>query len=259
MNTQTASERYEPAFAAALFDADYPCPPGLMAWNGSDPARRFAIYRNNVVTSLIDALADTYPVAKALVGDEFFRGMARIFVGEKPPRSPVLAEYGHDFPLFIEAFEPARGVPYLADVARLEWLYLSAYHAAEATPLAERDFHAALSRRDELPAARIRLHPSTGVLRSSYAAFSIWAAHQGELDIGTVDPYRPEAVLVVRPYQDVWVVPLRPGASHFLERLGAGLPFGESAMAASELQPGFDLAHVLADMIRAGAAVTFDF
>ena len=49
------------AFAQALLDPDLPCPSGLCTWNGSDPARRFAVYRNNVVVSLIDALADIVP------------------------------------------------------------------------------------------------------------------------------------------------------------------------------------------------------
>lgn len=247
------------AFAAALLDAERPCPAGLVAWNGSDPARRFAVYRNNVVSSLIDALADTFPVTRELVGDEFFRAMMRVFVAETPPRSPVLAEYGDEFPAFVESFPPARSVPYLADVACLEWLYLTAYHAPDAEPLPESGFRAALARADDLPAARIRLHPSAAVLRSAHAVFSLWAAHQGALDIGTVDPGHPEDVLVVRPHWDVLVLPLRPGAGRFVASLADGSTFGESALAASQAHPDFDLGGVLADLIRAGAVVAFDF
>ncbi|MEO8121927.1 MAG: DNA-binding domain-containing protein, partial [Rhodoferax sp.] len=72
MNSQTA-------FANALLNAELPCPSGLKTWNGSDPGTRFAVYRNNVMVSLIDALADTYPVVQELVGEEFFRAMARVF------------------------------------------------------------------------------------------------------------------------------------------------------------------------------------
>lgn len=66
------------AFAAALLNPDLPCPGGLSTWNGSAPATRFAVYRNNVTVSLVDALADTFPVLQALVGEEFFRAMARV-------------------------------------------------------------------------------------------------------------------------------------------------------------------------------------
>jgi hypothetical protein len=247
------------AFAAALLDAERPCPEGLVAWNGSDPARRFAVYRNNVVSSLIEALADTFPVVRELVGDEFFRAMARVFVAKSPPRSPILAEYGEKFPAFIEDFPPAHSVPYLADVARLEMLYLTAYHAPDAKPLDQAGFHAALARADDLPKARVRLHPSAGILRSSHAVCSLWAAHQGTLDIGTVDPYRAEDALVVRPHWEVLVLPLRPGSGRFLDCLANCLPFGPSAQTASEENPGFDLAATLADLICAGAVVGLDF
>ncbi len=259
MNAQADLKSYEVEFAAALLDAGHPCPEGLSAWNGSDPVKRFAVYRNNVVSSLIDALADTFPVTCELVGDEFFRAMARVFVAAVPPRSPILAEYGDEFPDFIADFPPARTVPYLTDVARLEMLYLTAYHAADATPLDEAAFRGALAHANALPALRLRLHPSTGVLRSAYAACSLWAAHQGTLDLATVDPYRAEEVLVVRPFWEVLVVPLRPGAGHFIGLLADGRPFGESALAASSEHPGFDLATTLADLIRAGAAVAFNF
>lgn len=88
--------------------------------NGSDPTARLAVYRNNVVGSLIDALADAFPVAQQLVGVAFFRAMAGVFARQAPPRSRILAHYGEGFAEFIEGFEPARSVPYLADVARLE-------------------------------------------------------------------------------------------------------------------------------------------
>ena len=82
------------AFAAALLNPDLPCPGGLTTWNGSDPELRFAVYRNNVTVSLIDALADTFPVVQALVGEEFFRAMARVFAQANPPRSRLMAYYG---------------------------------------------------------------------------------------------------------------------------------------------------------------------
>lgn len=85
------------ALAAALLDPRVSCPGGLRAWNGSDPDRRFAVHRNNVVSSLIEAMAETFPVVRALVGPEFFHAMAGVFVRQHPPRSRVLAHYGCDF------------------------------------------------------------------------------------------------------------------------------------------------------------------
>ena len=252
MTTQTE-------FAAALLDADCPCPDGLVACNGSELVKRFSVYRNNIVTSLIDALADTFLVVHELVGDEFFRAMAQVFVSTAPPRSPVMAAYGLELPAFIDRFEPALSIPYLADVARLEALRIAAYHAADAQLLDEAVFQDALAHTESLPTALLRLHPSASVLRSQYAVFSLWAAHQGAFDIGTVDPYRSEDVLIVRPHLEVLTVPLRPGAGWFIQQLGDGVPLGQCALAASEKEPGFDLGNTLADLIRVGVAITFDY
>ncbi|WNQ37918.1 HvfC/BufC N-terminal domain-containing protein [Bordetella pertussis] len=110
------------AFARALLDPLAPCPPGLRRAGDADPAQRYAIYRNNVVASLIQALADTFPVCRELVGADFFHGHAHAYVARRLPRSPVLARYGGAFAAFVAAHAPAASVPYLADMARLEYL-----------------------------------------------------------------------------------------------------------------------------------------
>src|SRR5260370_3608477 len=126
---------FEGSFADALLNADQPVPRGITAHDATVPARRFGIYRNNVVIGLGKALRNRFPVVEKIVGEEFFAAMARVFVTEQPPRSPLLATYGDNFPAFIAAFEPAREIPYLADVARLEAARTAAYQPADATPV----------------------------------------------------------------------------------------------------------------------------
>lgn len=82
--------------------------------------KRYNVYRNNVIVSLINALADTYPAVQRITGVEFFRAMARFHVRATPPTSPLLFEYGRDFPAFIEGYEHAQDMPWLADTARIE-------------------------------------------------------------------------------------------------------------------------------------------
>lgn len=243
------------AFAAALL-ADQPlCPDGLRTWNGSDPAPRFAVYRNNVIVSLVDALADTYPVTRALVGDEFFHAMARVYARAHPPRSPVLANYGAGFADFIAAFGPAASLPYLPDVARLEWLYVLAFHAADAEPLAMDRIAALLADPDRLRLTRFVLHPSLAVLQSAYAVASLWAAHRNGSPLSAIDPAAGEAALVRRSGLQVEVLRLDPGAAGFIAALRGGRCLGEAADAALALAADFDLAGCLGLLIRCGAIV----
>lgn len=246
------------AFFAALLDPAQPLPAGLSARNGADPATRFAVHRNNVAASLIDALADTFPVTQELVGEAFFRAMARLFVHAEPPRSRVLAFYGQSFPSFVERFPPVASVPYLADVARLEMLRIHAYHAADDAALSAGAIAECLADANRLPALRIGFHPSLGLLRSQYAVVSLWAAHQGLAELASVDPQVPENALVVRPGLDVEVLSLDAGASDFIAQLVQGESLGGAAEQVARTHPDFDLARILGLLIQKQAITSMN-
>lgn len=253
------AQRNEARFAAALLDSRQGCPAGLRTWNGSDPAARLAVYRNNVVSSLIDALADTFPVVVQLVGEAFFRAMAAPFVRETPPRSRILAHYGEAFPAFIERFEPARSVPYLADVARLEHACVRAFHAADAEPLTAAAVQLALASAERIGELRLRCHPSLAVLRSPFAVVSLWAAHQGGGDPSGVDPDQAEAALVLRQGLDVVVLRLPPGGYEFVAAIGQGEGLGAAAAGASAAAAGFDLQGCLGLLLGHAALTSMQF
>src|SRR5690349_7765390 len=113
---QLSAERQR-SFAASLLDRGRPVPSGLTGPDGAPSEKRFSVYRNNVVVGLIDALKANFPAATRIVGEEFFRTMARAFVTRHPPVSPILLDYGAEFPDFVTGFEQAATLPYLADVA----------------------------------------------------------------------------------------------------------------------------------------------
>ncbi|HUG25500.1 DNA-binding domain-containing protein [Piscinibacter sp.] len=247
------------AFCAALLDPGLPCPPGLVAWNGSDPTPRLAVYRNNVVSSLIDALAQTFPVVQQLVGVPFFRAMAAMFVRQAPPRSRVLARYGEAFPTFIEQFEPARPVPYLADVARLEMARVQAYHAADAEPVAAAVLSAALAGGDRIGELRIVCHPSVAMVGSAFAVASLWSAHQGEGNLGDVDPDDAEAAMVLRDGLDVLVLRVSPGAAEFVAAVLQGRSLDDATGAAMNAESAFDLPATLGLLMGHGAITSIHF
>lgn len=238
------------AFAQALLDPERACPSGLKTWNGSDPAMRFAVHRNNVAVSLIDALADSFPVTQALVGEEFFRAMARVHIQEQPPRARVLTWVGEAFPDFIESFPPAATLPYLADVARLEMLRIHAYHAADTPALDMGVMSLALANPDAMLSLRLTLHPSVRVLQSRHAVFSLWAAHQGELCISTVDPNIAEAALVYRRDLEVEVRRLTAAERLFIHQVQRGERLASIAAEAAGHDHAFDLTTVMATLIR---------
>ena len=242
------------AFSAALLDASLPPPAGLHAWNGSDPAVRFAVYRNNVVHSLVAVLADTFPVVQQLVGDEFFGAMARLYVVDHPPTSPLMHRYGAGLPGWIADFEPATALPYLSDIARLEWARLCAFHAADAAPIPVPVIGALTQAPERLARAALVLHPSLAVVRSAHPIVSLWAAHQlddAERDarLSQVAMHRAEAALVFRDAADDALVIEVPDADAALAAaIAAGTPLG----AAQAAHPQADLVRVLSLLLQHG-------
>jgi hypothetical protein len=241
-------------FAAALLDPRLPTPAGCVAPDGHPDSKRFAVYRNNVASSLIDALADAYPAVRRLLGERCFRGTARIHVAQDPPRSPVLLEYGAGFPGFLAAFEPLSSLPYLADVARIERAWLEAYHAPEASSLEPSTLIGISDQR----AADLcfTLHPSLRIVRSPFPALTIWRMNvaDGEprelrLDAGGED------ALITRAEAEVEARSLSPGGAIFLGTLAGGKTLGEAALAASRVDEQFNLTDHLTGLLESGLVI----
>lgn len=238
------------AFAAALTDPSRAIPVDVVGPHGKGAIKRYNVYRNNVTVSLIDALAAVYPAAQRITGVEFFRAMARFHIRTTPPASPLLFEYGHDFPAFIEAYDYAQDMPWLADVARIERAWLDAYHAADAPPLSS-DALAAIPP-DRLGDLIFTVHPATRIVRSNYPAVAIFAMNRVEGPVSPLQSSAAEDALIARPDTDVAVRLLPPGATTFLTNLIGGETLGVAAAAALEETSSFDLAANIASMFEAG-------
>lgn len=249
----TSADFDQNAFVRALLDPKLPPPNGVEASHGFAPARRLAVYRNNVCVGLVDALAERFPICLQLVGDEFFRAMAQCYAREHLPRTPMLFEYGDAFATFVSDFTPARELPYLPDVARLEYAVGQAYHAADAAPLSL-DFLRALPF-DRLESATAVLHPSTHVVASAYPIVSIWRRHMSDDKMTPVELDQCEEALVVRPELAISVSTLPAGGSAFVEALRSGGTFGEAVKAATDVAADFKLIDCLRELLLTGAFV----
>jgi Putative DNA-binding domain len=239
------------SFARALLDADLAVPEGLTSWNLPRPARRFAVYRNNVVSGLIRALASRFPATEKIVGEAFFAQMAHAFIGLHPPRSPMLLRYGDDLAEFAASFEPAAELPYLPDVIRIEAARGRAYHAADRAPL-DPETLAALPP-ERVPTLAFEMHPSLSILRSGYPAVTIWAMNSDEIPLAPIDTWTGEDSLVVRPDMTVLVRQLPAGGAAFLKALASGGALGAAVEKALHEAPDFDLTANLTGALQAGA------
>lgn len=241
-------------FATALLDPDRPMPAGLVGPDGEPSERRFNVYRNNVMVGLAQTLKDAYPAVHRIVGADFFQAMARAYAARELPRSPIMLDYGAGFPEFIRGFDPAAGLPYLADVASIERAWTEAYHAAEALPI-DPESVAAIEPA-ETPALRLVLHPSVRTVRSPFPALTIWQMNAAGGVPAPVDvDAGGEAALVIRPEADVEVRSIPGSCVDFIRAVADGKSVLDAVKKALCADPRFDLAAALHDLLHAGAVV----
>jgi hypothetical protein len=239
------------ALRASLVDGDRAAAAALVEPGHAD---RLDIYRNTFLTGVTKALRLTYPAVHRLVGAEFFDGAAAQFIAQHPPHAAYLDDYGEAFPDFLKAFPPAASLPYLADVARLEWAVSRAIHAADVAPL-DLTRLAALSPEEQTRVSFVP-HPSVALICTDYPADTIW---RGVLDgddaaLAAVDlDAGPVHLLVERRTAGVEVSRLDEAAFCFVAALCEGWSLDEALAGAA----GGGAEAVLAEHLAAGRFIDF--
>lgn len=206
--------------------------------------RHVQVYRHNVTASLTGALAAVYSVIVRLVGRGFFDYAADAYLRQAPPRSGNLHDFGESFGDFLRAFPAAADLPYLCDVARLEWAWHRAFHAADAPALDPRRLA------DVAPAdySRLvfRLHPSAQLLESPFPILRIWQVnqpeHAGDTRVDLAEGV--ERVLVIRPALEVELVRLTASEFGFLRACTGGATLADATTALADTMD-FNLAALL--------------
>jgi hypothetical protein len=203
-----------------------------------------AVYRSNAFGNWAQALSSAYPIVRKIVGEEFFAGLAREYARGHPSMSGDLNEYGVRLPEFVAAFQHTQDLPYLPDVARMEWLAHRAYYAEDPESFGFQGVN---------EFSRLALTTPCALLVSEWPLARIWTVHQddyeGEIDVDL--RAGPDRILVHRPRWRAQVRSLAPGDYRFLDMARQGKTLAEALEAAAE-DPGFDPALALAGWVDAG-------
>ncbi|MBL8296823.1 MAG: putative DNA-binding domain-containing protein [Rhodanobacteraceae bacterium] len=222
-----------PYLITALSSAEF-TPPATLA---ESLHSRLAVHRQTVRHALLETLRASYPAIERAVGSEYFRAVAAEFIACSPPRTPVLQEYGSEFPEFLQKFPPLQAWPWLADLAQLDWTRQIVTHAADATALTPQTL-AALPEAGLLQ-ARLRLHPALRWLISPYPIDQLWL-RQDEEHHGPELQWQPVSLQVWRPDAQVMQRRLQPGEAQLRQGLRAGARLIDALQSARQAAPEFD-------------------
>lgn len=217
--------------------------------NGLTGARRLGIYRHGVIFGLRDALSAVYEVVRKLVGDEFFDYLAEQYVGRYPSQTGNVHDYGSELAEFLSSFPGLENLPYLPDVARLEWHYHNAFHSPIGATLN-------IKKLSQIPESKyeqltLLLSPCCRLLSSDFPILRIWQANQDEnnsndvisLDEGGVN------LAIVREGKQIVIQSLEPAAFALLDTIAKGETFTRACEAALQIDPGCQVGQVLQDAV----------
>lgn len=237
------------AFQAALAGDDL----ALAPWGVDDEAvsRGLSVYRNTVVTGLIEAILDAYPTVVVMMGRDWTAAAAREFTHAHPPNVAGLIDYGAAFPGWLAGFAPAADYPYLPTTARADRYWLESHLAADADPLTAQDFSLAAA------ADRIALHPSVRLMWSADNGPSLWRLNRPPaiMDEPTAYSVAPEGLLLVRTGAVIETRALARPPYELLRKLQAGRPFLDACQEALTTMSAEALTAFLAELVTLGAFV----
>jgi hypothetical protein len=208
--------------------------------------RRLAIYRNHHRISLVAALAANFPTVAALLGAQVFDGAAMDFVAASPPAEPCLSAYGTGVAAYLDAEPRLSAVPYIGDVARLDWAMNKAERADDIPVFGPSDLDR--SSRRGLADFCLTAHPSLSLLRSRYPLMKIRDVARGIGDAVSLDG-EGQLLMIWRRDSAVDCAELDAGAYRFITAMSVGEPL---AVAARDLPPE-QLADLLARYVLTGA------
>ena len=206
----------------------------------------FAVYRNTAARGVVEALRASYPTVDMLVGEVMFTEVALDYRRENAPAGPVLSDYGADFAAFLACQPWTSELRYLADVARLDWLWLQTFLASDntATP-------PSLGGRTS-----IALHPATRFAWLATPAMSIWQAHRDPWALTELDPdWIEEGALFTRPGLCVRAELVDAAFHHLLLACATPAPVANIVSAVGAAFPQANVPELLQRGVASGALI----
>ncbi|MAU41655.1 MAG: hypothetical protein CMF31_08530 [Kordiimonas sp.] len=227
--------------------------------NGIPAGERLDIYRNNSFITLREALKATFPVVCQLGGEDFFNMLAAAYIRQCPPAKASLIFYGDRFAALIDEDKRTASIPYLGDVARLEWAWHCCYHGQDDTPLVAQDMQTLDD--TDFPEIHFKLLANRQWVKSNYPVLHIWQIHQ-EPDEGMEMVSLEEGgcdLLVMRHELDIQIVNFAPDAALFLRYLDHEKSLADATQLTQDAYAGFDLQSCLQEMLTLGVFSQFYF
>jgi hypothetical protein len=206
---------------------------------GIDPGLRLAVHTEGYGARVTASLRESFPAVAHIAGGEAFAALGERYLSGIPGDMRNLNYVGARLPELLVSDSLTDALPFLPDLARLEWAVLRCFHARTVEPF---DLSACAQWGEEdWAAARIAFAPGVAVVRSAWPIRDLHATRdlpREEIDIHVVG--RPDHALVYRMGFEVVTESLTEWQARVFEELARGQALGETmaGLAGGENTPG---------------------
>lgn len=202
-------------------------PPAVLRGDGRDSgAQRAEVYAEAYRLRLVEALAADYPALQALLGEDDFAELGRIYAEAHPSRDASIRWFGRHLGRFLQDDLEYRERPDLAELAAFEWALSEAFDAAETPAVSPEELAALPAAR--WPDLRLRFHPALRRVEFRFNTPEVWRALNRQ---GSPPPFEaldsPQAWIVWRSDLKLFFRSLDASEAQAFDALHQGLHFAE--------------------------------
>ncbi len=156
------------------------------------PEQRVEVYRTNARSLHVSVLVDVFCVCEKILGNDYFKQIAKNYFNQHPSQSSDLNEYGKAFPKYLQSLilkrPELKEFQYLADLAHLEWNIQKAHFSKDNINLDVTGYQKKCAQ--DGGNTVLLLQPSVSVMSSMFPVTELWGMHQSDEREGVIESSR---------------------------------------------------------------------
>lgn len=195
---------------------------------------RVDIYAQMYYARLFEVVKGDFPRTAAILSCDRFHEIVSAYLAQHPSTHPSLRQLGRLFPAFLQGCPESIDLPFLSELAALEWARIEVFDAPDAAPLLVE--HLQTIHPEDWPTLTLQLIPAFQLVESQWPVYEIWKAAEEEEHTLNVDDIvlEPSVLRVWREGFSVYHAKLDSIEQAALHGVIAGAPFAAICEALEE-------------------------
>lgn len=136
-----------------------------------DPPERLRVYAEGFPARVEESLSESFEAIKHILGRSLFHRMSHDYAQGVISKHYDLSQIGRGLAGFLKGYSLTAELPFLPDLARLEWAAMRAFHSQTTGPW---NMSEAEQTRLTQGTVRLKMHESIGLVSSSWPIADLW-------------------------------------------------------------------------------------